>query len=71
MKDIKQLKTRIGENLFKIRRSKNLSIHQASILLSIKKSKLDALERGSKCMNFNTLLQYANAYGVDMALLFK
>jgi len=69
--DIKFLKFKIGENLFRIRREKGLSLYTASELLGIKRSQLDWLERGSGCMNLSKLISLSNSYKIDISELFK
>jgi transcriptional regulator with XRE-family HTH domain len=67
----KNLKQKIGENLFKIRRDKNLSLTQASMLLKINKSQVDWLERGYGCMNLRKLSKISNNYQIDIWELFR
>ena len=71
MKNINEIKIQIGINLFKIRQERNLSIYQVSTLMGIKKSKLDALERGSGCMNLTKLIKHANFYKIPVKRLFE
>jgi len=68
--NIKELKQRIGENLFKARRKHNLSLVQASNLSGIKKSRIDWAERGHGCLNLSKLIKYANFYRIDVKDLF-
>jgi hypothetical protein len=71
VKNINEIKKRIGENLFKIRRERGLSLESASVLMGIKKSKLDWLERGSGCMNLSKLIKLANFYKIPIKDLFR
>ena len=68
---IKELKLRIGDNLFAIRKSRGWSLMQASNLIGVKKSRLDSLERGQTCMNMSRLINLANVYQVDISTLFR
>jgi transcriptional regulator with XRE-family HTH domain len=71
MKNINELKKQIGLNLFKIRRERNLSIYQSALLMGVKKSKLDGLERGHGCMNLSKLIKYAGFYKVPVKRFFE
>lgn len=71
MKNINEIKSQIGLNLFKIRRERNLFIYQSALLIGVKNPKLDGLERGHDCMNLSKLIKYAGFYKVPVKRLFE
>ena len=68
---INEVKQGIGENLFKIRRERGLTLHSASILMEVQKNSLDWLDRGKGCLNLPRLIKLANFYKIPLSDLFK
>ncbi len=67
----KKLKEKIGLNLFRIRRSRELRLHKLSKLLKMPESRLDNLERGNGCMNVANLEKMADFYDINIGDLFR
>jgi len=67
----KELLTRIGKNIKKIRKEKKIHQYELSDLCRFEKASLSRLENGKTNATALTLLKVSNALGVHISLLFR
>ena len=67
----KEALQKFGQNLRKIRDSKNLSLREVSLNCNIDNSKISKIEQGRINITYTTLLELANGLKVDPSELLK
>lgn len=67
----KDLLKLIGENITRIRKSKNLSTNAFASLCEMEKSNLIPIEKGRINVTVSTLLKISNALDINITELFK
>lgn len=61
----------IGENITRIRKSKNLSTNELANLCEMEKSNLIPIEKGRINVTVNTLIKISKALEIEITELFK